>query len=84
MNAGKKTRAIARSIVALVFLGALAVALGGCDRHRGSVHYYNDGGYYGDVVVYRPPPVVVVEPRHHAPPPRFRDHDGGRDFDHRR
>jgi hypothetical protein len=28
--------------------------------------------------------VVVVEPRHHAPPPRFRDHDGGRDFDHRR
>jgi hypothetical protein len=28
--------------------------------------------------------VVIVEPRHYAPPPRFRDRDGGRDFDHRR
>jgi len=83
MNAGKRILAIARPVVALVLLGALAAA-GGCDRHRGHVQYYNDGGYYGDVVVYRPPPVVVVEPRHHAPPPRFRDHDGGRDFDHRR
>ena len=84
MNAGKRILGIARPVVALALLGAMAVALGGCDRHRRSVHYYNDGGYYGDVAVYRPPPVVVVEPRHHAPPPRFRDRDGGRDFDRRR
>ena len=84
MNAGKKILAIARPVAALVLLGALAVAVGGCDRHRRSVRYYNDGGYYGDVAVYRPPPVVIVEPRHYAPPPRFRDRDGGRDFDRRR
>jgi hypothetical protein len=80
MNAGKKILAIARPVAALVFLGAMAVALGGCDRHRGSVHYYNDGGYYGDVAVYRSPPVVIV-PRHHQPlPPVFRDRDGGRNY----
>ncbi len=86
MNAGKTIRAIARPVVALVLLGALAAALGGCDRHRGRhINYYNDGGYYGDVVVHRPPPRVVVVPRHYnAPPPRFRGHDGGRGFDHRR
>ncbi len=81
MNAGKIIRAIARPVVVLVLLGALAAVLGGCDRHRGSVHYYNDGGYYGDVAVYRPPPRVVIVPqRHYAPPPRFRDHDGGRNY----
>lgn len=84
MNAGKRILAIARPVLALVLFGALAAVLGGCDRHHRHVNYYNDGGYYGDVVVSRPPPVVIVEPRHYAPPPRFRDRDGGRDFDHRR
>jgi hypothetical protein len=84
MNARTRILAIARPIVALVLLGALAAVLGGCDRHHRRVNYYNDGGYYGDVVVRRPPPVVVVPRHYNAPPPRFRDHDGGRDYrDHR-
>lgn len=82
MNARNMILTIARPLVALVLLCALAAVMGGCDRHRESVHYYNDDGYYGDVVVHRPPPRVIVVPRHcDAPPPHFRGHhDDGRHY----
>jgi len=82
MNAGTVIHRAARPIGAFVLLGAVMLALAGCDRHRGSVHYYNDGGYYDDVRVYRstpvvvrsyprrmPPPVIVHSRPHYAPPP---------------
>jgi len=71
MNAGNIIQRAAKPIGVFVLLGALTLILSGCDRHRGSVHYYNDGGYYGDVRAHRSPP-VIVRPRRHAPPPVFR------------
>ncbi len=70
MNAGNIIRRAAKPIGAFVLLGALTLILSGCDRHRGSIHYYNDGGYYGDVRSHRSPPVIVRH-RRHAPPPVF-------------
>ena len=69
MNAGTVFRRIARPIGAFLILGALVLTLSGCDRHRGSVHYYNDDGYYDDVRVYRSTPVVVQRYPRHAPRP---------------
>lgn len=68
MNAGNIIRQAARPIGAFVLLGALTLILSGCDRHRGSMRYYNNDGYYGDVGVYRSAPVIVHR-RHYAPPP---------------
>lgn len=71
MNAGNIIRRTVKPIGVFVLLGALTLTLAGCDRHSGSIHYYNDGGYYGDVRVYNAPPVIVRHRPYHTPPPVF-------------
>ncbi len=72
MNATDIIRRAAKPIGAFVLLGALTLVLSGCDRHHGSIHYYNDDGYYSDARVHRAPPVVSRHHPRHPRPPVFR------------